>query len=502
MGTALLTALLIGLLTAFAFHLLLTFFGLAMGLTALGFRLPLGADSKSAENSGDQSNSAETSSVGSTTVVFGVGLGLLLSTNGILFSACFLAARFIQLNDPVLGAIAGVVIWSAYWLGLTWASSTAIGTVADVVLRAAMGGLRQLIAALTAVFRDQDSALTSQSISQEEIAAVVQQEIRRALDSAALDRLPELFSGDRPDGAEVDAFHEAPTPSLESVNLHLGQELAVYLRHTRLKQLTPDCIHQKIREVLGGALENSGYQADQLNLNRPQLKALLKERGLEKRQRQQILQAVVTAWQQLTVQANPALPEDGQRNAQQSPLEAFQPLTTYIAKAGDKLDDRLSDINVGLETRLQQHLPEGLSLSTAVTLAVLHQLNQIDWEALLDRLPLDSVTARPVEQVVSSVRSNVQDLIGQPQQWTEDYLLPQAQELKQLAVQQVEQFEQGLQARVDALKAQAQERLDKTRKTAAAAAWWLATTALTTAASAAIAGALASGMQLPVSLGS
>jgi hypothetical protein len=473
-GTALLTALLIGLLTAFAFHLLLAFFGLAVGMTALGLRLSPRTNSKLANSGDQQDNSAETSYASSTSnVIFWVGLRLLLSTNGVLFGACFLATKFSQLNDPVLGAIAGVVIWSAYCLGLTWVSATAVGTAAGAVLRAATGGLRQLIAALTVAFGSQKNT----SVSQEEIAAVVQQEIRQVLGSTAL-VLPERLVSDRINQPEIDDLLEELPLSLEDVNLHLRQELALYLHHTRVKRLTPDRVYQKLQELLEEALENSSYPIDQLTLDRTQLKALLKGRqDLNKQQRRQILQAVETAWQQLTAQSSSAVPEDKQQESQRSLLETFQPITTYITETVGQLENQLSDPDLELETRLKKHLSEGLTLSTAAALVVLHQLHQIDWDALLDLLPLDSLTTNPVERVVSNVRSNTQELMHQPQQWTEDYLLPQTQELKHLVVQQVEQFEQGLQARVDTLKAQAQERLNKTRKAATAAAWWLAITA-------------------------
>ncbi|MEP0945870.1 hypothetical protein [Leptolyngbya subtilissima] len=467
-------------------------------MTALGSRLPSRADAELANSGDQQSNSAESSLASSmTNVVFWGGLGLLLSTNAVLFSACFLAAKFSQLNDSALGAIAGVVIWSAYWLGLTWVSSTAVSTAVGAVFGVATGGLRQLIATLTAAFGNQDNTSISNSISQEEIAAIVQQEIRQALDFAALDPLPERPIGDRPNQSEIDDLLEELPLSLEDANLHLGQELALYLRHTRLKRLTPKRIHKKLHELLEEALENASYEAHHLTLDRTQLKALLRERqDLDKQQRQYVLQAVEAAWQQLIVQANLAFSEDRQRDSQHSLLDTVQPIATYLTETVGKLDNQ-SDPDLELKTKLQKHLSEGLTFSTAASLVVLHQLNRIDWDALLDRLPLDSVMANPVEQVVSSVRSNAQDLMGQPQQWTEDYLLPQAQGLKHLVLQQVEQFEQGLQARVDSLKAQAQERLNKTRKTAAAAAWWLAITAFTTAGSAAIAGALATGMHIP-----
>lgn len=500
MGSALLTALLIGLLTAFAFHLLLACFGFAIGLTALGFKLSPSANSAlkpTAESDREQVGSTENSAKNSTpNVGFWVGMGLLLSANGVLFSACFLAAKFSQLNDPILGAIAGIVIWSAYGLSLAWASTVAVGTLVDAILSTATGGLRQLIDAIADAFHNQNDT----PLSQEEIIEIVQQEIQQALSPVAPGLLLNQPAGDRFNQPGGDSSLELSTPALENVNLYLKQELELYLRHARLKQLTPDCIHYKLNQLLTEASERSGFQSDQLELDQTQLKALLKERkALNKRQRQQILQAIETAWQQLTVQSDAAFSEDKQPEEDQfSSLGAFQTITAYVTETVRKLDNQLLGTDVESETMLQQYVSEGLTFSTAATLVVLHQLSQIDWDALLDRLPLDSFTDRPIEQLASNARSTAQDLMEQPQQWTEDYLLPQTQGLKNQVMQQVEQFEQGLQARMNTVKAQAQKRLNSTRKAAAAAAWWLSITAFTTAASAAIAGALATGMPVPI----
>lgn len=500
MGSALLTALLIGLLTAFAFHLLLACFGFAIGMTALGFKFSPSTDSAlkpTAKSFREQDGSAESSIKNSiSNVGFWVGMGLLLSANGVLFSACFLAAKFSQLNDPMLGAIAGLVIWSAYGLSLAWVSSVAVGTLLDAVLSTATGGLRQLIAAIMANFQDQKDT----SLSQEEIVEIVQQEIQQALTPVTLSLLPDQSAGDRSNQPGVDSSLELSTSAIEEANLQLKQELELYLRHTRSKQLTPDRIHDQLNKLLGEALEKSGLSAEQLDLDQTQLKALLKERkALNKKQRRQILQSIETTWQQLKAQSEAGFLEDKQPEEDRfSSLEAFQAMTAYVTEAVHKLDHQLLDADVESETILQQYVSEGLTFSTAVTLVVLHQLSQIDWEALIDRLPLDSVTDRPMEKLVINVRSTAQDLLNQPQQWTEDYILPQTQGLKNQVRQQVEQFEQGLQARINAVKAQAQKRLNNTRKAAAAAAWWLSITAFTTAISAAIAGALATGMPVPI----
>ena len=503
MGTALLTALLVGLLTAFAFHLLLTCFGLAIGMTALGFQLNPSASvalNSTAKTADQQDTIAETSSKKSApNISFWVGLGLLLSTNSVLFSACFLATKFSQLNDPTLGAIAGVVIWSAYFLTLAWVSSIAVGALTDTILRAATGGFRQLATAVTTAFYGQSNT----SLSQEETIAIIQQEIKQTLTPAAISNLAsQLIVGDSNQPGTYDSF-KTPDPTIEEVNSYLGQKLAFYLRHTSLKQLTSDRIHRELNELLEEALENSGYRVEQLQLDQTQVKALLKERkGLTKQQRQQILKAVKAAWQQLVTPNATSTGDKRSENSKSSSLAAFQPITAYLADAVGKFENQLSDSDADLDraTIDQQQLPEKLTFSTAVTLAILQQLNQIDWDAVVHRLPLDDLIEKPIKHIADDMRSTVQELIGQPQQWTAAYLLPQTQGLKHQVSQQIEQFEQGLQARVATLKAQARERLNNTRQAAATAAWWLAATAFTTAVSAAIAGALAAGMPISMSL--
>lgn len=130
-----------GLLIAFAVQLLMTTFGVAAGITALGY-LP-GAQATETESS------AATSSGTAGKIGFAIGAGTLLTVNAVLFTACFLAVKLSVVSSVTLGAVLGVVIWSGYFLVLTWLSSKAAGSVLGVLLGAFNAGARGLMTTVT-----------------------------------------------------------------------------------------------------------------------------------------------------------------------------------------------------------------------------------------------------------------------------------------------------------------------------------------------------------------
>ena len=125
-------ALIAGVLMAFAFQFLLTNFTLAAGISA--GENPLEAEE--AETWGSKISEVESK----------VGAWALVTVNIALFIACFLAVKLTLINSLTLGAITGVVIWSAYFLLLLWVSSTAIGSIVGSVANTAGSGLQGVMA--------------------------------------------------------------------------------------------------------------------------------------------------------------------------------------------------------------------------------------------------------------------------------------------------------------------------------------------------------------------
>ncbi|HEY9634993.1 MAG TPA: MFS transporter [Coleofasciculaceae cyanobacterium] len=160
-------ALLAGVLMAFAFQFLLTNFTVAAGISS--GENPVDADSD--DSWGDAVREVESK----------VGLWALVTVNIALFIACFLAVKLTLINSVMLGAITGVVIWSAYFLLLLWVSSTAISSLVGSVANTASSGLQGVMGiAATALG---GSAVNAQVVNTVEASvAAVRRELSAAVD--------------------------------------------------------------------------------------------------------------------------------------------------------------------------------------------------------------------------------------------------------------------------------------------------------------------------------
>jgi len=126
LSSAVIAALIVGLLLAFACQLLLAGLGVALGLTLWGRSLTSGAETSGAEVRAVDNHAPEASTSDSTVehpvsdsaaaaeessaaglspgrVGLVVGLGLLLTINGVVFVACYLAVRFCDPDESMPG---------------------------------------------------------------------------------------------------------------------------------------------------------------------------------------------------------------------------------------------------------------------------------------------------------------------------------------------------------------------------------------------------------------
>jgi ElaB/YqjD/DUF883 family membrane-anchored ribosome-binding protein len=179
--------LLTGLLIAFAVQLLLTSFGIAAGVTAIGY-LP---EPKSDEATSDPSKSR------GGVVRFAIGAGTLLTVNGVLFVACFLAVKLSLSGGIIIGAILGVVIWAAYFLIWVWVSSQAVGSLLGAIFGTLASGLQGLMATVMEAVSGRKSqsitdALRQQIATQESALKALQQEISATDDSTQTTTLQTL----------------------------------------------------------------------------------------------------------------------------------------------------------------------------------------------------------------------------------------------------------------------------------------------------------------------
>ena len=193
-GTQILAALIVGLITAFAFQLLLTSLGLAIGITALGFRT-VASINDNTSNQEDletiETKDLETEplqepsniQLGSTfsKISIAAGLSLLATIDTVLFAASFLAVKVTQVSNPISGALVGLVIWSAYFLILLWISSIAISSIAGSILDLATAGVRRLVGAIGSAFTQSKDTQTEGLLTEGAAIALLRQETALSL---------------------------------------------------------------------------------------------------------------------------------------------------------------------------------------------------------------------------------------------------------------------------------------------------------------------------------
>jgi hypothetical protein len=120
----------VGSLAAVALQLLLTLSGVAIGLSLWK---PRGSSGKK-----------DTSPARGALVI---GAGILVTVNLALFAAGFLAVRFASVDEPMSGAIAGILVWSAYFLLVTGIAVVSARSAVTSVLKMALGGFRPIVSA-------------------------------------------------------------------------------------------------------------------------------------------------------------------------------------------------------------------------------------------------------------------------------------------------------------------------------------------------------------------
>jgi hypothetical protein len=520
----LLTVLVIGLLTAFAFQLLLTVLGIALGISVLQVSQP-----KSDRSSKDFANQTEqvipsdqADQESSTAIGMLAGFGVLLTVNTVLFAACFLAAKFGQIDDPISGAIAGIVIWSAYFLLILWLSSTAMSSLFGLVLGALTGGFRKIISAIANLGSDQDVAIT-----EEQMVSSIREEMQAALDTVDLrqmvkEQLQTILpsssqlaisqskpysdeTGSRVSHSAMPAVRQSITALPDLTTTNLWQEIQIYLQDTSSKSLTPKRIDRKLKKLLQAG-ESDLLHSQSIELDQAIAQVLDQRDDLTDKRKHRIIDQFEQTWESF-LQENPSILKAALKDKNKQPeskadlfdqaevdeadnehSEDQHPATKLLQSA---LDTTVDQVLTHLPKLLQQSnssLPKELGLAPMVLSIALTKIR--------DAIDTDSSTADNFPSLdYSDLKQTLERLLDSSLRLPDlnQSLITQANQLRQKAMQPIELIQQSAQERIEAAKWQTQQRLEKTRKTAAAAAWWLFLTASTGAATAALAGALAAG---------
>ncbi len=434
--TQILSVLLVGLLTAFAFQLLLTNLGLAIAISL--FR----GQSTEQQDFSDESINKVLKEAEPENFVSGVGVmagfGILLTVNTVLFSACFLAVKFAQLSNPTSGAIAGIVIWSAYFLLLIWISSVAVNSLIGSALETTIGGFRRLVSTIAAALRVHHD----QPINEEQAKAIVRQEIESVLDPIKLQQT--LFPS---------ALALSATNGYLSTTQELWQKVESYLDTTSAKKLTPKRIERQLQKMLRD--EKTLPQCDRLVL----IEWLNQRQDLTDKQKQRIVNQIAETWEDYGQEIAQSESDSIEENSTLSPIQS-------------------SLLKAALSTTIEQvlaNLPQILNGSDLASFAL---------PGTGDR---DNLNGSPLlENSVSSLKRDRTD-----EDTPSGALATYSDRFRDALGQPLESVQQAVKERINALKRQAQQQVEATRQAAATACWWLLAIALTGAISSALAGVLA-----------
>ena len=260
--------LLVGLLIAFAVQLLLTSFGAAVGITALGY-LPIGRssnDSPPADADSDGSEEEESKIPG--VIGIAVGLGTLITVNAVLFVACFLAVKLSLVNSAILGAILGLVIWSGYFLVVVWVGSSAVGSLLGSIASTLTAGVQGLISTTSAVFGRKDLALPKPLQKQIAAAEAMLKGLQGGLKEAQDDRvslqdtLQDYLATLQPPKLDLATLRQEFSHALQNSDQPLATEIdrpALVELVSRRTDFSKQDVHQIVseletvwREALGG----------------------------------------------------------------------------------------------------------------------------------------------------------------------------------------------------------------------------------------------------------
>jgi len=243
-GSQFFTALIAGVLLAFAFQLLFTNLGVAAWISTQG---------KSSNSSSDDNN-RKSISFGTTIRQVSVKLGLatLVSVTLALFIACMLAVRLGLFVSPVSGAIVGLTIWATFFALLVWLSSNRLSSFIGSVTNAATSGLQAILGTATAAIGTK--AASKQVVATAEAAAAaVSRELGNAIKPQSLRKELEGYLG-RIKSPEVDTDKIAADFErlLERENL---PEIGVHLRQFD---------HQTFRNLIGNRSDLAEKDLDRI----------------------------------------------------------------------------------------------------------------------------------------------------------------------------------------------------------------------------------------------
>ncbi len=388
-GPRFFTALLSGVILAFAFQLVLTNLSVAAGISYLG--RPSGSDS----GNGDSGN------LGGTIRKIGTAVGVwtLVTVTIALAIACFLAVKLsLVIFSPGLGAILGLVIWGAYFLLLMWVSSTTVGSLVGNVVNAATSGFQAIMGTATAALGAK--AVNQQVVSTAEAAASA---VRRELGSA------------------ID-----PTTIREQVEDYIEMLRPPELDITRMRRDFENLLSDpQLRDI--------ATSGDIRNIDRQKFVELVSSRtDLSKRDVNRIADTLYSVWQQTVGQARP----QDRMGELVDYIKTIRPGQTNVDELNRKLDVLIAEMRSSREADqratqeatpgpIQRTVQQSLSALTGLVLGQA-KLSDLDVQKILGAISQakDKVTEQADKlglptpsQPYSPIRADVENYLLNTYAW-------------------------------------------------------------------------------------
>ncbi|PLZ07369.1 hypothetical protein [Fischerella thermalis] len=388
-GPRFFTALISGVILAFAFQLVLTNLSVAAGISYLG------------RPSDSNSDHGEVSSLGGTIRKIGTAVGIwtLITVTIALAIACFLAVKMsLVIFSPGLGAILGLVIWGAYFLLLVWVSSTTVGSLVGNVVNSATSGFQAIMGTATAALGAK--AVNQQVVATAEAAAAA---VRRELGSA------------------ID-----PTSVREKVE--------DYLEMVRPPELDLNKIRGDFERLLSDPqIRDIAKSGDIRSIDRQKFIDLVSSRtDLSKRDANRIADTLYSVWQQVVGQTQP----QDQMAELVNYLKSLQPGQANTDELNRKLDQLIAEMRSAKDADqraaqqttpgpIQQTLQQGITALTGIVLGRT-DLSDLDVEKILGALTTakDKVTEKADQlglptpkQPYSPIRADVENYLLNTYVW-------------------------------------------------------------------------------------
>ncbi|MBF2005846.1 MAG: MFS transporter [Chlorogloeopsis fritschii C42_A2020_084] len=389
-GPRFFTALLSGVILAFAIQLVLTNLSVAAGISYLG------------RPSSSDSDHGEVGSFGGTIRKIGTAVGLwtLVTVTIALAIACFLAVKLsLVIFSPGLGAILGLVIWGAYFLLLVWVSSTTVGSFVGNIINTATAGLQAIMGTATA-------ALGAKAVNQQVVAtaeaaaAAVRRELGSAIDPGSVrDQIEDYLEMVRP-------------PELDFSQIRKDFE-----------NLLSD---PQVREIAASG--------DLRNIDRQTFVNLVSSRtDLSKREVKRIADTLYSVWQQTV--GGQARPQDRMGELIDY-VKSLQPGQTNTDELNRKLDELMSEMRSAKEADqkaaqettpgpIQRTLQQGITALTGIVLGRT-DLSDLDVEKILGILTTakdkateqaDKLGLPTPKQPYSPIRTDVENYLLNTYAW-------------------------------------------------------------------------------------